>query len=497
MRRRPALAKRLVEPQWLTHPVYVETYGPEVADIAVLAGVEPDPTQELLLDLTFAIDRRALPIAFEVAVIGPRQVMGKTAFVRMAELGWLFVTEERLVVHSAHELDTTEASFTELRTMIEDTSALSKRLDVNVGRDPGITSGNGKWAIQLLGGPRVKFKARTKTGGRGLTGSKTVLDEAFAVTPAMVGSLYPTMVTRANAQVVAASSACLPYSAYLRKLRDRGRNGDKRLVLVEHGDPDPTGCELEDCTHGVGTPGCRADDPEVWAEFMTGLTYGRVDLDLLTDMRRSMPVEEWLREFMVWHDDPPGEGGGAIDGEAWKRLLNKKAPQPKSAAVVLAVAPDRSRSTIGIAGRGSRGSRTLVMILTGPGTEWVVPRLARLMSKRSIVEVALAPATQAAVLIPDLKAEGIEFHKITKVEHAQAAGRFLRDVHGKKRRRLEHVGQPELDAAMKNTGTKATGEAVSFVALDPAVDITPTQAVAAAAYRWRLTQADDPLDNIW
>lgn len=494
-RRPPALARRLVEPTWLTHPVYVETYGPEVAELNAASGVEPDPTQELLLDLTFAINRQALPVAFEVAGVGPRQNF-KTAFIRMAEIGWLYVTEERLIVHSAHELDTTEDSFSELRNQIEGTPSLSRWLDPSVGRDPGITSGNGKWTIQLVDGRKVKFKARTKTGGRGLTGSKTVLDEAFAVTPSMVGSLYPTMVTRPTAQVLAMSSACLQDSTYLRTLRDRGRKGDKRLVYLEHGDPTPAACDQTDCLHGVGTPGCRADDEEAWSDIMPAITYGRIDLDLLRDMRRAMPPAEWCREFMVWHDDPPNASGSAIGLDDWSTLLNAGAKQPRSAVVVLTVSADRSRSTIGVASRGGKKNRTMVMQLTGPGTEWVVPRLERMMAKRDLLEVALAPATQAAVLIPELNAAGIEFYKLTPADEAQACGRFLRDVKAEKQK-LEHVGQPELDAAVKAAGTKKTGDKEMWESTDPTIDISPLRAVSAAAYRWKLMQAMNPMDNIW
>ncbi len=44
-----------------------------------------------------------------------------------------------------------------------------------------ISYGNGEEAIELQTGQRLIFKARTKTGGRGLSGDKVVLDEAFAL----------------------------------------------------------------------------------------------------------------------------------------------------------------------------------------------------------------------------------------------------------------------------------------------------------------------------
>jgi len=492
-RRQPALAKRLVEPTWLNHPAYVETYGPEVADVCALAGFPPDPTQELLLDLTFAIDNRARPVAFEVCEIGPRQNF-KTGLIKQAELGWLYVTEEPLIVHSAHELDTTEESFNELRALIENTPALSRRLSPERGRDPGITAGNGRWAIELrplpgmTRGPRMKFKARTKSGGRGLTGSKTVLDEAFAVTPSIIGSLYPTMVTNPMAQVLLASSAGMPISAYLRDLRKRGRvPGDPRLAYLEYGDKAPGTCASPDCDHLAlvrgGRPGCRADDEAVWAELNSALTYGRIDIDTLRDMRRSMPAAEWLREFMVWWEDPPNDDAeDVIDLKAWARLANPKAKAPTRATVVLDVSPNRRKASIGVCGQGTSG-KPLVMTYTAGGDSWVVPRLKRLLAKRSIVEVALHPGSQAAVLIPELMAAGIDFTPLTTGDVGQATVTFLRDTHAEEKK-FEHLGQAEFDTAVGNAKTRFTSEGEIWDRKDPSIDITSLVAGSIAYQRW-------------
>lgn len=59
------LAKRRVEPTWLNHPIYVETYGPEVCELAALANYAPYPEQELALDLLFAIGPDGKSVGFE------------------------------------------------------------------------------------------------------------------------------------------------------------------------------------------------------------------------------------------------------------------------------------------------------------------------------------------------------------------------------------------------------------------------------------------------
>lgn len=217
-------ARRRLEPTHLHVPEYVETFGPEVADINARAGFAPDPEQELILDATFAILPNGKPAAFEVDMVGPRQNF-KTGALKMIELGWLYVTKERLVIHSAHELSTTEETFRETAALIEDNSFLSRHLLPSRGERPGITAANGRWAIELTGDRRLRYRARRDTGGRGLSGDKVVLDEFFAVTPAVIGSLYPTLSARPTPQVVSASSAGLLMSEALRDKRDRGRRG--------------------------------------------------------------------------------------------------------------------------------------------------------------------------------------------------------------------------------------------------------------------------------
>src|SRR4051812_47993058 len=177
----------LVKPAYANFPSFTETLGPEVCDLATLAGLPPDPEQELALDVLFALSPNPMISAvFEFADICARQNM-KTALFQMAALGWLFVTDQRLVVWSSHEMDTTNEAFEDIVNLIEGTPSLSKRLDPDTGKDPGIKRGNGKELIKLRPsaecptGQRLKFKARTHGGARGLTGNKIILDEAYAL----------------------------------------------------------------------------------------------------------------------------------------------------------------------------------------------------------------------------------------------------------------------------------------------------------------------------
>ena len=207
----------LVEPAYRTDLDYAYTLGPEVSELATVAGFAPDPEQRLGLDLLFAMDNRDRSVAFEFAVVCARQNL-KTGLFKQAVLGWLFLTEQNLVVWSAHEFDTAKEAFRDMAQLVEG----CPDLDREVKR---IYRGNGDESIELLSGQRLIFKARTKSGGRGLTGDKVVLDEAFALHADHMGALLPTLSVRPDPQVVYGSSAGLASSDVLRVIRDRGRAG--------------------------------------------------------------------------------------------------------------------------------------------------------------------------------------------------------------------------------------------------------------------------------
>ena len=232
----------LKPPTW-SHLVDASTtYGGEVAELSALAGLAPDPEQRLVLDQVFAERAPGRPAAFEVGLVAPRQNL-KTGTFKMSALGWLFLLDQRLVIWSAHEFGTAQEAFRDMCELIEGCPSLDRKVR-------RVSRGNGDEGLELLNGCRLKFKARTKSGGRGLTGDKVVLDEAFALQPAMMGALLPTMTTRPGAQVVYGSSAGTVNSAVLRGIRDKGRAGSsRRLAYLEWGDPDPGGCEVDGCEH--------------------------------------------------------------------------------------------------------------------------------------------------------------------------------------------------------------------------------------------------------
>jgi hypothetical protein len=463
------LSALLVEPAFHTAPGYARTLGPEVADLARLAGFGPDPEQELALDDLFALDANGRAAAFEFAVICARQNL-KTGLFKQATLGWLFITDQRLVVWSAHEFSTSQEAFRDMTELIEGCPQLSRRVR-------RIYRGNGEESIELVDNRRLIFKARTKGGGRGLTGDKVVLDEAFALQPIHMGALLPTLTARPDPQVVYGSSAGLVDSAVLRGVRDRGRPGTSpRLAYMEWG-TEPGGCVEPECSHlpGVVT-GCMLDDVSAWRRANPQLG-GRIDVETLEAHRQAMPAHEFAREFLGWWDKP-AELDPVVDMVKWDRLANARAKLlPGRVALSVAVSNDRAWGSIGVAGPAARG-RVLLMVRSGRGSGWLVDEVVRLKAKHKPVEIALDPATQAGALIPALEAARVDVTSVGSREMGQACGAFLNAID--EGERFTHTHQAQLDTAVAAAGTRDVGDAQRWDTRSN-VDLSPLVAVTIAA----------------
>jgi hypothetical protein len=412
-------ARRILEPTYLHEPVYVETFGPEVADVCARANYAPDPEQAMILDAAFGIRPDGHPSAFEVDIIGPRQNI-KTSTIKMIEIGWLFVTKERLVVHSAHEMTTTEETFRETALLIQDAPFLSRQLKPMSRNEDGVTKGAGQWAIELNGDRRIRYKARTRTGARGLAARKLVLDEFFAVTPSMVGSLFPTLAAQPGPQIVSASSAGLLESDALRDKRNRGRLGlTPNQFYAEWSDrrgPTPknpmTGCEDPTCDHAKTAVGCALDDEERWWKIMSALG-GRVQVETIRSMRQSMPPAEFAREFLVWWEDPPLDVNERVFGPHWARQGIPDAEVPMPTCLGIAVAPERKFSSLVAVGDYGAGDTVRVVFpaMTDPlasghreGVGWLLPEAVAIAEKYPKIRVAIAQYGPGADLVEPLRA---------------------------------------------------------------------------------------------
>jgi len=346
-------------------------------------------------------------------------------------------------------------------------------------RVKNVYRGNGDESIELLSGSRLVFKTRTKGGGRGLTGDKVVLDEAFALQPMHMGALLPTLSARPNPQVVYGSSAGLATSEVLRGIRDRGRAGnDPRLAYLEWCAPEGS-CASETCDHKLETPGCALDDPANWQRANTALGR-RMTFEYVAAERRAMPPLEFARERLGWWDAPL-VGEIAITSAKWATLREPGSQPTGRLAFSVDMAPDRGSAAIGVCGKNAAGLAHVEVVDYRDGVDWVVARAVEVCRKANVRSICLDSAGPVASLIPDLEAAGLEVDKLTVRDMTAACGGLYDDAMSTPAR-LVHIGQPALDDAIAGGVKQPSGDAWKWSRKNPSSDICPLVAVTIARY---------------
>lgn len=478
-----------VPPAHLWIPEYTTTESArDAADLASSIGFELDPEQLLALDALLA-ENGARWASLEACLIAARQNL-KTFLFKVIALYELFVVGSRLVVWTAHEFDTAMEAFRDLQEIIDGTDWLRRR--VKLVRNEVGTQGNTKVGIEFLTGQRIRFKARTKTGGRGLTGDVVFLDEAFALQPTHVGSLLPTMAAKSmhgNPRVYYGSSAGQLQSQVLRNLRDRGRpgaedptQGDPTLVYVEWCAPE--GCTAEDCTHQRGVEGCALDDIEK-VRMANPALERRISIAFVETMRRSLPVEEFAREFLGWWDEP-ATGGDGIPPELWASRGNRDAVfVDAGCALAFDVSPGHRSAAIVACGG------PVHVVRHDPGTAWVIPALLELDAAHSPVGIALDPTGPGGAMIPDLEKAGFTIRsksnpagKVVLIEGrdaTQACEAFLAGVVDGS---LEHRDEQSLNQAVDDAGRRVSGDSWRWSRVNSDGDIAPLVAATNARFLW-------------
>ena len=487
----------LVEPAFATYPAFTDTDGAEVADLAAMAGLEPDEQQRFCLDVMFALKPDYRIAAFEFAIICARQNM-KTALMKMAALGWLFVTEQKLIVWSAHEMSTTKEAFRDLAELIENCPPLRKRLAK--GPANGIYRGNGDEAIELASGARIKFKARTHGGGRGLTGNKVVLDEAMFLQAHHMGALLPTLSAVEDPQVIYGASAGLAQSEVLRGIRDRGRSGSSdSLAYVEYCSlPEENACLDENCSHALGVEGCALDDIEYLRQSNPALGR-RITVDYLLAERQALPPDEFGRERAGWWDKPDAAGTPLISEEQWAKLVDTQSEPLDPVSFGLYVSSDRSSTAIGVAGY-TRDGKIHVGVVPAvrsklvdqlPGTRWIPDRMRELLDWNPVATVVDSHSA-AASLITAIEAEGVEVQRVNSTDVAKACGNFYDAV---VEERIRHRGSRALARAVCAGTKRELSDQWVWDRKDKSSDIAQLIAITLAVHG--LLQPDAPMPGIY
>jgi hypothetical protein len=368
---------------------------PKVLKVCASVGREHEPEQALAVDVLTGMKADGSPASLAGCVIAARQnlktyVLENIILTRMVDP----TDSARLFIWTSQQLDTCQETFLHFVALFDndDHPHLKRRLRK-------VTSGNGSEQITLTDGRRLKFKARAPKSGQGLTGDVVVFDEAFAVEPAHMGALLPTLSTRKRASVLYGSSAGHASSAILRGVRDRGRAGGRGapayIEWCAPGSMDDPGCaqekEKEKCSHRPGIPGCVLDREDLvqLANPLAGREPHGIGWAYLRDEREELSSTPlvYARERLGWWDADPDEGAKhPLRPSDWEALAVAVSPDPVGVpAFFITIGPDGS-AVIASASDGAFIDADLVPGLRPhveladqrPGSDWLAGRLKEL-----------------------------------------------------------------------------------------------------------------------
>lgn len=497
-----------VPPAYCTIPDYSFTYGPEVADLSAAFGFVPDREQELWLDGAFGIRSDGLPAASEGTIIAGRQTV-KSSSLEMTALGWLFITEEDLILWSAHEVPTAVETFLHMQKMLE-AKAWAMKLVYRFYTAPGALR------IQMRDGRRMLFVARTTSGGRGKSGAKKIQDEGLELQPEHLAAQSAISSTFPWAQTFTGSSGAKASSTVLHEQITRGRAGDLGLYLEWSTDPGAGSCQLgEECTHIRGSIGCRLDDRELIR--LANPTVGRIRPDgrgltfeAIEEERAGQPNPlVHARERLGWHEQGKAEADAVFSEEGWSGLRDPKSRIVGERFLSLQVSPNRDWSAVVAGGLNQAGrvhlevpskwadaARTARTYARWPGTDRVVPWFRKYLRKRveEITTVLVWAGSAAMSLVPalerlnnDPKLGQVEIVVVPESQAPAACGHMVDAV---AQELVVHVGDPELQASMLAVGKRMVGDK-AFVWSPRSSSGDITAAMAATLIAWHIEQGDD------
>jgi len=346
-----------------------------------------------------------------------------------------------------------------LVTLIETTPEFKKRVSA-------VRYSNGQEGVYLKSGAEIRFKTRTKDGGRGLTAPKLILDEAMILPEETLGALLPTMSAMPEFQRWYLGSAVdqlvHPHGVSFARIREAG--------LAEHADTAYFEWSVDANTPDDVTA-FPIDDPAVWSE--ANPAYGiRITTRAIEAELRSLARRTFLVERLGVGDWPRTDGLSdvVIDPTVWDALTDEDSKIDGPVWFALDVSPDRKKATISAAGKRPDGKYHIEVVHSADGTGWVAEKAAQLEADHKPVGFICDSVGPAKSLIPELERVGVTVTLMNTSDHAEACA-FLYDQVGQAG--VHHRGTPELSSSVRGAVKRPLEDRWAWSRKNSSVDISP------------------------
>jgi hypothetical protein len=521
------LLKGATRPRVELAPSYVDTFGGEGAEIMSRAGKPLDQWQRDSVQLLLSTRDDGRWACIEYCELVARQ-NGKGGVLEARVLAGFLLLGEKRIMWSAHEVKTSYDAFLRLQELLQ---ALDRRSEEEKAADPNyilvedetlfeapipikVVNTNGREGfVRLDTKQRIRFIARSKSSGRGMTGDLNVIDETFAYTAAQHAALFPTMMARPNPQIIYTSTPPLDPSSgeILHKLRKRAEAALKLLAAGLR----ITGAAARLAFRDWGNAGdldnldkVDLDDRSLWAQSNPSLG-GRISEEIVEQARESVPLLEFAREVLgIWPRTP--DNAGTIDSKLWEQMLDVASRRVGDVGIALDIAPGRDWAAIGLAGVRADGLEHWQIIDFNRGVDWIIARLVEHRDVLDPVAIAMGKGTYAS-LKTDLAEAGFAEPKkadepqrgdlmvLDYLEMSAATGGVLDVVNVLGAR---HIGQKELTNAAYGAKVRKTSDSVVWSRVTEDDEVCPIVSIGQARYALRtrlpllVDEEYDVLDSI-
>ncbi|GAA4707380.1 hypothetical protein APR04_003793 [Promicromonospora umidemergens] len=480
------------------HPTR-DTTGNRKAGVARALGMPFIPWQREMADVWGELDGATGTYWYDTLVLLGLRQTGKTTFTLTDQLETALYFPGSVIRYTAQTQTMGLARLeNDFYVPISD-SPLSLFLDKRYGRRTqklGWDGRTGSEQIRFLNRSRWETEAVKEESGHGPALTKGVVDEAFAhETGAVEQAMRPAMQTIDHAQIIIASAAGTAKSKYLAGKREQEETRFQSLV-EQYGPLGPTRSRTMFVQYAAPLDADPAD-PATWWGCHPGLGW------LTTEAKISAALEatendpwEFYRPYLGWWK-PTGADEWVIPQASVKAcIVGADDPNDWTGDPVWAVdvSPDRSLTTVALAGV-TPGARCWVEIAEqDAGTAWVVSLLKRLRGELGGNTVAIDGAGGAGALEQDLIDAGFDVVRLSHQQKVDGCGGLFDDF---AQQNVRFGGDSEIVSAIKAAAKKKTGTDAFIWAKGKSLgDITALYGVTLARQALVMKGVYDPMEHL-
>lgn len=445
----PQLGRRGSQvPRVANYPRYAFSAADEVIDLYESVAAPLDPWQRFVLTHGLGMLSAEQWAAFKVACWVARQ-NGKGTIIEALEIAWLFLPgfQVKLITHSAHLYDTAKEAFRRIKEILDGSDWLRPMVKA-------VREANGEIGVEMRTGQRLKFMARTRTGGRGFSAPRVILDEAQELQPLMMAAALPTMSAQPNPQVWFFGTPPDDPAAWVYGLKADGEAGAPRVAWFDWG----ADLDLEDPVDRA-----RVQNRDLWYACNPALGTRITEQFVEDEAQPSGLGENFAHERLgVWRPRAIN-GDGIISEQLWRELADPQGARPADIAFAIDVNPARTHTAIVAVGPRPDGLMAVSVMDYLPGTSWVPARAAELKARWNPVAIGLDVKGPGGSLLLDLAEVGITLPEdptkrrrgqLATPNAGEAAAAYGLFVDRARQKGLRHFDEAPLNVALAGAKTR-------------------------------------------